>query len=237
MSHKPQDELKRELEEAGKKVRVGDYYSHFKNPDHCYRIEFLGFLESNDEIHVGYRGMYGEKFLFLRPLTIFLETVEVNGKKVPRFQKTNAPRHASNRLAVGVILISKEGKLCYGKRKTFTFIGEYSHVVGHVETGESYLEAGVREVFEETGLKIKKEDLKLVAVSTHLNEGVNLHYGNVDLIVENIDSSKVRLMEPEKCEGWEWFALDKLPPNVCEPDLFAIAAYKHWKKTGKVTIK
>jgi hypothetical protein len=48
---------------VGKKVGVGDYYTHFKNPDQRYRIEFLGFLESTDEIYVGYRGMYGHKFL------------------------------------------------------------------------------------------------------------------------------------------------------------------------------
>ena len=85
MSHKPQEELKKELDEAGKKIRIGGYYRHFKNPDHLYRIEFLGFLESNDEIHVGYRGMYGENFLFIRPLNVFLEVVEFEGKKVPRF--------------------------------------------------------------------------------------------------------------------------------------------------------
>lgn len=86
MSHKPQDQLKKELELAQKLVKVGDNYRHFKNPDRLYRIEFLGFLESSDEIHVGYRGMYGEKFLFIRPLNIFLEEVEWEGKIVKRFE-------------------------------------------------------------------------------------------------------------------------------------------------------
>jgi len=89
MPHKSQEELKKALGEAKSLVEVGSSYRHFKNPDHLYKIEFLGFLESNDEIHVGYRGMYGENFLFIRPLNVFLETVEFEGKKVPRFTKVS----------------------------------------------------------------------------------------------------------------------------------------------------
>lgn len=87
MPHKPQDQLQKELAEAGKLIKIGDYYKHFKNPDHLYHVEFLGFLESNDEVCVGYRGLYGHKFLFIRPLNIFLEKVKVRGKAMARFKK------------------------------------------------------------------------------------------------------------------------------------------------------
>lgn len=50
----------------------------------------LGFLEATDELCVIYQAQYGEKLTFLRPLTIWLEKVEWEGKTVPRFTKIQA---------------------------------------------------------------------------------------------------------------------------------------------------
>ncbi len=30
-------------------------------------------------------------------------------------------------------------------------------------------------------------------------------------------SGKLRLLEPDKCEGWGWFSLDNLPEPLFEP--------------------
>lgn len=35
---------------------------------------------------VVYKALYGEGLTWVRPLKMFLETVEINGKKKPRFQ-------------------------------------------------------------------------------------------------------------------------------------------------------
>ena len=42
--------------------------------------------ETEEELVV-YRTDYGDKSLWVRPLTMFTETVEVNGVKVPRFRR------------------------------------------------------------------------------------------------------------------------------------------------------
>lgn len=85
MAHAADDELRKGLAEAKKKIKVGQVYSHFKDPTKRYLIEFIGFWEQTDEVCVGYRGLYGGRYLFVRLLSVFLEEVEVHGKNVPRF--------------------------------------------------------------------------------------------------------------------------------------------------------
>lgn len=84
-THKKQLVLAKEIEDAKLKVSIGAKYHHYKGTDKIYEIIGLGFLEANDELCVIYQAQYGEKLTFLRPLTIWLESVEWEGKIVPRF--------------------------------------------------------------------------------------------------------------------------------------------------------
>ena len=64
-------------------IAVGKY-RHYKGNDY----EVIGVAtHSEDESElVVYRPMYGERGLWVRPLSMFKETVEVNGQTVPRFR-------------------------------------------------------------------------------------------------------------------------------------------------------
>lgn len=86
-THKEQLELAKEIEKAKLKVTVGARYWHYKGKDKVYEVIGLGFLEANDELCVIYQAQYGERLTFLRPVTIWLEQVEWEGKTVPRFTK------------------------------------------------------------------------------------------------------------------------------------------------------
>jgi hypothetical protein len=86
-THKEQLELAKEIEKAKLKVTVGAKYWHYKGRDKIYEIIGLGFLEANDELCVIYEAQYGERITFLRPVSIWLEHVEWEGKTVPRFTK------------------------------------------------------------------------------------------------------------------------------------------------------
>jgi hypothetical protein len=86
-TYKEQLELKKAIEDAKSKVTIGAQYWHYKNKDKIYEIVGLGFLEATDELCVIYQAQYGEKLTFLRPLTIWLEQVEWEGKIVSRFTK------------------------------------------------------------------------------------------------------------------------------------------------------
>lgn len=61
-------------------------YRHFKgNP---YRV--LGVARSSETMEevVVYEALYGEGGLWIRPLAMFMETVEHQGARVPRFERT-----------------------------------------------------------------------------------------------------------------------------------------------------
>lgn len=84
-THKEQLELAKEIEAAKTKVTVGAKYRYYKSADKVYEVIGLGFLEANVELCVIYKAQYGEQLTFLRPLTIWLEYVEWDGRSVPRF--------------------------------------------------------------------------------------------------------------------------------------------------------
>jgi len=93
--------------------------------------------------------------------------------------------------------------------------GYWAVPAGHVEKGESVLEAAIREVREEVGVELAPADL--VPVTAMHRTG-----GNGDPIDERVDffftatrwRGEPRLMEPEKAAGLDWFSLDKLPDPV-----------------------
>lgn len=86
-THKEQLVLVQEVADAQAKITVGAQYRHYKGADKLYTVTGLGFLEATDELCVIYRADYGEQMTFLRPLSVWLETVEWKGKTVPRFTK------------------------------------------------------------------------------------------------------------------------------------------------------
>ncbi len=58
-------------------------YRHYKGP--LYDVIGLARHSETEEWLVVYRPQYGERGLWVRPLTMFTETVEVDGRSVPRF--------------------------------------------------------------------------------------------------------------------------------------------------------
>lgn len=65
------------------KIKLG-VYEHYKG--HQYRV--LGVVKHSETLEevVVYQALYGEKGLWVRPLGMFLEEVEVDGEKMPRFK-------------------------------------------------------------------------------------------------------------------------------------------------------
>ena len=58
-------------------------YKHFKG--NLYQvIEVASHSETREQLVV-YRTLYGDYSMWVRPLTMFQETVEVDGQQVPRF--------------------------------------------------------------------------------------------------------------------------------------------------------
>lgn len=88
--HKSEEQLVRDLAQAAEQVPVGANYVHYKQPDWEYRYQIVDhvILEATDEVAVLYRPTYMEhKVVFARALSIWQETVEWEGKTVPRFAR------------------------------------------------------------------------------------------------------------------------------------------------------
>jgi hypothetical protein len=59
-------------------------YRHHKGG--LYRVLFLARHSETEEVMVVYQALYGERGYWVRPLSLFLERVLVEGREVPRFE-------------------------------------------------------------------------------------------------------------------------------------------------------
>src|SRR5271154_2282050 len=132
------------------------------------------------------------------------------------FNKENRPK-----VGIGVMVI-KGGKVLLGKRKGSHGEGEYAWLGGHMEHMESFEECAQREVFEETGMKIGNiKFLRLFNLKSYPPK----HYVDLAFVAQWI-SGEAKVMEPEKCEEWDWYDMDNLPgPRFATVDSF-IESYK-----------
>jgi len=105
------------------------------------------------------------------------------------------------------ILVMRRGRVLLGRRRGSHAAGYYAAPGGHIEFGESFEQAARREVREETGLEV--EQLRLLSVGSYLFDGER-HYVDVDFVCEAPHGEPMR-REPGKCEGWDWYDLDRLP--------------------------
>ena len=91
--------------------------------------------------------------------------------------------------------------------------GNYGLVSGHVEQGESYEGAIMREAKEEAGVIVKPEDLRFVHLMHRKDEGEDNERADVFFLAERWEGD-VKNAEPQKCSDLNWFSLDNLPDNV-----------------------
>jgi len=131
---------------------------------------------------------------------------------------TSCPRP---HVGIGVILINPAGQVLIGKREG-PHAPYFSIPGGYLEPGESFEDAAIREVKEETGLDIVNP--VVVGVSNNLEtygqEG--LHVISVCLLAKEF-SGTLTLMEPDKCSGWQWRDASNLPEPHFEASSIAIA--------------
>jgi hypothetical protein len=69
-----------------RKVEDNRYYTHYKNKAYLFLRKAID--AKTGEQYVVYMALYGEFDLWIRPLDMFLETLEHQGKTVNRFEET-----------------------------------------------------------------------------------------------------------------------------------------------------
>ena len=110
--------------------------------------------------------------------------------------------------------------------------GEWGPPSGKVEPGETYAEAGVRELAEETGLTISADDLGFVHVVERTDEG-SPHWLGVFFDVQ-LTGQQPHNRGPHKHAEMMWFRPDALPPTTVDYVIHALrkaedgVAYSEW---------
>ena len=86
MIHVPVDREKSTKNAMENNISLSGTYRHYKKGN---EYEVVGIAKQSETMGemVVYQALYGEGQLWVRPLRMFLETVEVDGKFVPRFER------------------------------------------------------------------------------------------------------------------------------------------------------
>lgn len=109
------------------------------------------------------------------------------------------------------LLFIKEGSILLARRfQTGYMDGHYSVPAGHLDGGETIIQAAVREAREETGLELAPQELAFASV-LHRREDEE----RVDFFIRvRCWNGEPANTEPHKCDDLRWFKLSRLPENL-----------------------
>jgi len=117
------------------------------------------------------------------------------------------------KVGVGVWIV-KDGKVLLGKRKNAHGDGSWSAPGGHLEWFETPEECARRETTEETGIEIA--NLRNATFTNDIFEDEDKHYITLAVTADWF-SGEPQVLEPDRCERWEWFGWDELPEPLFLP--------------------
>ena len=109
------------------------------------------------------------------------------------------------RVAVYVIFRNSEGKILLIRRhNTGWKDGQYTLPAGHIDSGETALDACVHESLEEVCLKVSPEDLELKNVTQYQPDDISSeNYINFFFECSRYEG-EAKIGEPEKCDDLIW---------------------------------
>ncbi len=119
-------------------------------------------------------------------------------------------------------MILRDSKVLLGKRHSdpnkadSELHGEGSWTMpgGKLDFGEKLKDAAYREVLEETGLKVDKEELKNISVTDDILE--DAHFVTIGFLCEKFEGEP-KVMEPDEIVEWKWFDFNNLPDYIFFP--------------------
>ncbi|RXH70094.1 hypothetical protein DVH24_007350 [Malus domestica] len=133
-------------------------------------------------------------------------------------QTLNMPNGIAAPRVVVVVCLLKGKKVLLGRRRSSIGDSKFSLPSGHLEFGESFEECAARELKEETDLDIKNIELLTVTNHVFLEEAKPCQY--VAIVTRAVladEDQEPQNMEPNMCDGWDWYEWDNLPKPLFWP--------------------
>jgi ADP-ribose pyrophosphatase YjhB (NUDIX family) len=118
--------------------------------------------------------------------------------------------HSCYPVAVHIFLF-REGKILLMRRYNTGYEdGKMSVVAGHIQHGESAIQASVREIKEELDIIVNEDSLRFIGAMFRksTDERVDWFLGAENWMGEP------RINEPDKCDLLVWADMDNLPENT-----------------------
>jgi len=115
------------------------------------------------------------------------------------------------RVGVGCWVFNPKGQLLLGQRLSQHGFGTWAPPGGKLEFGEELQKCAARELEEETGIVVSANQFRQICVTNDVFP--DKHYITLHYVVTGV-RAKPKLMEHNKCAGWLWFDLDRLPTNL-----------------------
>ena len=186
-------------------------YRHYKG--NSYRVIGVGKHSETLELLVLYEALDDnpDGKLWVRPLSSFTGTAEVNGKPQKRFVYGGSSRRAS--VGVGVI-IERNGTVLLQRRTGSHGEGTWSCPGGHIDFGETIEECARRETQEETGLEIGTVTFHTLTNDIFPDE--NKHYVTVWVRAKCLGGEPT-IQPGHEATAVGWFAWDRLPEPLFLP--------------------
>ena len=131
-----------------------------------------------------------------------------------------------SKVGIGV-MIFREAEILLSKRRGSPGHGDgdYAFPGGHLEYMESFEDCARCETTEECGMEI--ENIRFVCVG-NMQRFPPRHYVHIGMVAD-WKNGEPRVLEPDRTEAWNWYALNELPHPIFEPTRMAIECYKDGK--------
>ncbi len=134
------------------------------------------------------------------------------------------------RVAVFLILIRDNKILLLRRQNTGWKDGNYSLPSGHLESGETVIDAVIREASEEIGVTVSQNDVQLVHTLHRASDGY------IDLFFATSKwNGEIYNKEPNLCDDVSWFDLNKLPDVMIPAVKSAITKYQQGEVFSTIT--
>lgn len=129
-------------------------------------------------------------------------------------------------IASGYGFFIRKNTILLSERKNTGYMdGWFSLPAGHIEDGETLTDGTIREIQEETGILLRRKDVRLVHVMHRRSNDIRMDFF---FLVKSWNGEPTNT-EPDKCSRLQWFPVKRLPEHTIPYIKEAIEKYRQSK--------